>query len=110
MSVFESHTLDIPPDGTSSRTIHQDEHVKAVVFAFDAGQELSEHRAGMAAATVVVARGRLSFSLAGETFPLAEGAVVHMPAGALHALRAEEPTVMLLTLLRDDRGAGPGDT
>lgn len=105
MAAFDSRSVEIPPDGTLSRTVHQDDHVKIVVFAFDAGQELSEHKAGTAA-TVVVTRGRLRFTLDGETFPLGEGGLVHMAPGAPHALRAEEPTVMLLTLLRDDRAEG----
>lgn len=36
---------EIPADGTLSRTLYRDEHVKVVLFAFDAGQELSEHTA-----------------------------------------------------------------
>jgi quercetin dioxygenase-like cupin family protein len=35
--------VEPPPDGTLSRTIHQDERLKAVLFGFAAGQELSEH-------------------------------------------------------------------
>src|SRR5688572_4085544 len=99
---FDTTTVQIPLDGTLSQTVWSDEHVKVVVFAFDSGQELSEHRAA-SAATVVVTRGRLEFVLAGEKFSLPAGGFVHMPAGAPHALRAVEPTVMLLTLLRDDR-------
>lgn len=37
---------EIPDEGTLSRTIHRDDHVKVVLFAFDADQELSEHQAG----------------------------------------------------------------
>jgi len=40
---------EIPADGILSRTVYQDDHVKAVVFAFAAGQELSEHTASMPA-------------------------------------------------------------
>ena len=32
---------DIPSDGILSRTVYNDGQVKAVVFGFDAGQELS---------------------------------------------------------------------
>lgn len=99
---FDTTTIEIPLDGTLSQTVWSDEHVKVVVFAFDAGQDLSEHRAA-SAATVVVTRGRLEFMLAGEEFSLSTGGFVHMAAGAPHSLRAVEPTVMLLTLLRDDR-------
>jgi len=37
--------IEPPADGTLSRTIHQDDHLKAVLFGFSAGQELSEHTA-----------------------------------------------------------------
>ena len=39
------HQMESPVDGTLSRTIHQDERLKAVLFHFGAGQELSEHTA-----------------------------------------------------------------
>jgi quercetin dioxygenase-like cupin family protein len=35
--------ISIPEDGTISRTIYQDEQIKAVLFGFATGQELSEH-------------------------------------------------------------------
>lgn len=44
-----THILDLaqeaepPADGILSRTIYQDDGIKAVVFGFGQGQELSEH-------------------------------------------------------------------
>jgi hypothetical protein len=35
--------IEPPADGTLSRTVHQDSCLKAVLFGFAAGQELSEH-------------------------------------------------------------------
>ncbi|MCU0270098.1 MAG: cupin domain-containing protein [Acidimicrobiales bacterium] len=100
-TVVDTSTEPVPADGTLSRTLHRDDHVKVVLFAFDAGQELSEHRAGTAA-TVTVTRGRLAFTVDGETHEMGPGAFLHMAAGAPHALRALEPTIMVLTLVRDD--------
>lgn len=46
-----THILDLakeaepPADGILSRTIFQDDKIKAVVFGFGQGQELSEHTA-----------------------------------------------------------------
>ncbi len=46
-----THILDLakeaapPADGILSRTVFQDDRVKAVLFGFGAGQELSEHTA-----------------------------------------------------------------
>ena len=46
-----THILDLakeaqpPADGILSRTIFQDDKIKAVIFGFGPGQELSEHTA-----------------------------------------------------------------
>jgi quercetin dioxygenase-like cupin family protein len=37
--------VEIPRNGILTRTLHQDDRLKVVVFGFDAGQELSEHTA-----------------------------------------------------------------
>lgn len=44
-------------------------------------------------------RGRLSLTLDGNVHDAAEGSFVHMPVGLPHAVRAETPAIMLLTLL-----------
>lgn len=89
---------EIPAGGTLSRTIHRDDLAKVVLFAFDAGQELSEHQAGRPALIQVV-KGRLALTLDGKVHEANEGSFVSMPAGLPHAVRAETPAVMLLTLL-----------
>ena len=40
-----AHQMEPPVDGTLSRTIHQDDRLKAILFHFSTGQELSEHTA-----------------------------------------------------------------
>ena len=40
---------NIPADSIISRTLHNDEQTKVILFAFAAGQELSEHTAAMPA-------------------------------------------------------------
>jgi hypothetical protein len=51
MTTTYMHILDLaqktepPADGTLNRTVFQDDQIKAVVFGFDQGQELSEHTA-----------------------------------------------------------------
>ena len=89
---------EIPADGTLSRTLYRDDQIKVVLFAFDAGQELSEHTAARPALIQVV-RGRFTLTLDGDVHDGGEGTFVHMPAGLPHALRAETPAVMVLTLL-----------
>ncbi|QDV33781.1 cupin domain-containing protein [Tautonia plasticadhaerens] len=88
-----------PADGILSRTIHQDDQAKVVLFGFGAGQELSEHTATMPAALQFVS-GEASLTLGDETMEARSGTFVHMPAGLRHAIRANSPTVMLLLLFK----------
>ncbi|RUL88190.1 cupin domain-containing protein [Tautonia sociabilis] len=88
-----------PADGILSRTIHQDERSKFVLFGFGPGQEPSEHTATMPAALRFLS-GRATVRLGIASKEAGPGTFVHMPAGLAHAIRAEEPTVMLLVLFK----------
>ena len=46
--------LPIPQNGMSSHVLHQDDHVKVVVFAFSAGQELKQHAAAVSVMIQIV--------------------------------------------------------
>jgi hypothetical protein len=46
--------VEIPKDGTLSRTIHRDDRVKIVLFGFAGGQELSQHTAAVPAIIEIV--------------------------------------------------------
>ena len=87
-----------PKEGILSRTLHSAGGSKTVLFAFDAGQELSEHTASRPAILHVLS-GRGQLKLGEEEKPANPGTWVYMPAGLVHALRAESPLTMLLTLL-----------
>jgi quercetin dioxygenase-like cupin family protein len=91
--------IDVPVDGTLSRTLHQDEHMKVVLFGFGAGQELSEHTASMPASMHFL-RGEAEVGLGVDTVDAAAGTWIHMPAELPHRIRAKTPVVMLLTLLK----------
>jgi quercetin dioxygenase-like cupin family protein len=88
-----------PADGILSRTLYQDEHVKAVVFGFGAGQELSEHTSSLPAVLQVL-QGEATLTLGDDTIEARPGTFVHMPAGLRHAIRAKAPAVLLLLLLK----------
>ena len=91
--------VDIPADGIISKTIYQDEQVKAILFGFDAGQELSEHTASMPAVLHIV-QGEASLTLGSDAMDGSAGTWVHMPAHLPHSITATTPTVMLLLLLK----------
>jgi quercetin dioxygenase-like cupin family protein len=86
-------------DGTLSRTIHQDESLKAVLFGFGAGQELSEHTA-LTAAIMHFLQGEADVTLGENAITAAAGAWIHMAPQLPHSIRAKTPVVMLLLLLK----------
>ena len=89
----------VPQGGILSRTIHEDERCTLVVFAFDAGQELTEHTSAHAA-LIEILEGEAQVTLDGEAREVGPGAWISMPAGMRHAIRATTPLVLALTLLR----------
>lgn len=88
-----------PENGILSRTIYEDATVKAVVFGFDTGQALSEHTSSKPAILHVLS-GRAAITLGTDQVSAQAGTWIHMPPKLTHAVHAEEPTVMLLLLLR----------
>jgi quercetin dioxygenase-like cupin family protein len=97
---------DIPADGILSRTLYSDDHVKAVLFAFAAGQELSEHTASTPAILQVL-KGEARLILGSDSVEAKAGTWVHMPAQLRHSVRAKTPLVMLLHLLKVRVGDKP---
>lgn len=90
--------VTLQPGAVVSKVVHRGDGLNVTVFAFDVGEELTEHQAGRTA-VVQVLSGRLRFTVDGEPLDLAAGSWLHMAAGTPHALVATEPTVMLLTLV-----------
>lgn len=95
-----AHLLDeveIPEDGTLSRVMFSGDGLRVVLFAFDEGQELTEHAASVPAVIQVV-KGRLGLTLADESVEIEADSWVHMDAHLTHAVVALEPSVLILTL------------
>lgn len=90
--------LEIPKDGTLSRTIHRDDKVKVVLFGFAGGQELSQHTASVPA-IIEILSGEARVTLDGEEKELSRGSWVFMDANLPHAIYARTEVVMLLTML-----------
>jgi quercetin dioxygenase-like cupin family protein len=91
--------VNIPVDGILSRTLHDDEQVKAVLFGFGAGQELSEHTASMPAILHIL-QGEAHLTLGDDSLEAEAGAWVHMPPELRHGVHAKTPVVMLLLLIK----------
>ncbi|RKY10810.1 MAG: cupin domain-containing protein [Planctomycetota bacterium] len=84
-----------------SRTITDKTAGTVTVFAFDAGQGLSEHQAPFDA-TVVVLDGAACITIGGEEVRARAGQIVIMPANVPHAVRAEEPFKMMLIMIKQE--------
>lgn len=90
--------VTIQPEATVSRTVMRAEGVRAVVFAFDEGERLSEHTAAVPA-IVQVLEGRLRIGADGRYVDLAPGGLVHFSTRLPHEVIALEPSKMVLFLL-----------
>jgi len=86
--------------GISSRVIGQSGGGNVTLFAFDAGQELSEH-ASPYEALVEVIEGTLMVTVGGTRVRAPSGTVVRIPATVPHALESPGRSKMLLVMLRD---------
>jgi quercetin dioxygenase-like cupin family protein len=91
--------VQVPPDGILSRTLHNDDRLRVVLFAFSAGQELSAHTAPMAAMIYFV-RGEAKLTLGDQTMEAKAGSFAWMPPKLTHGIVATSPIVMLLMMLK----------
>lgn len=91
--------VDYAPGSIVSRTLVQTDGGSVTLFAFDQGQELSEHTSP-AAAFVHVIDGMGRFRVGERIVNVPAGHAMAMPAGVPHAVLATERFAMLLTMLR----------
>lgn len=94
-----SGEIEIATDSTISKTVHADESLKAVLFGFDTGQELSEHTAAVPAVLHIL-EGEATVVLGDEVHETSPGAWMHLAPRLPHSITAKTPTKMLLLLLR----------
>ncbi len=97
-------------NGIVSRTILNTAHSRVILFGFAEGQELSEHTSTQHA-LIQMLSGECDFSLDGQWHELKAGAFLHMPPNLRHAVRANQPFSMLLTLIKPahEPQSGTGD-
>jgi quercetin dioxygenase-like cupin family protein len=86
--------------GIASRVLARTAAGNITLFAFDADEELSEHTAPFDA-LVLTLSGGLRLTIGGRDVQTTPHSVVLMPANVPHAVRATEPSRMLLIMLRE---------
>ena len=99
-AVLDPAELVTYKDGsTVSREIMKQKTGTVTVFAFDAGQGLSEHTAPFDA-MVHILDGEAGVTVGGTLHTLRAGQSIIMPANVPHALQAEKRFKMLLIMIR----------
>ena len=82
-----------------SKTLIKKETGNVTLFAFEAGQGLSEHTAPFDA-LVEILDGEARITIGGEARTVKAGEMIIMPADVPHALHAEKAFKMLLVMIR----------
>jgi quercetin dioxygenase-like cupin family protein len=72
---------------------------KVTLFAFDAGEGLSEHISPFNALVQII-DGEAQITISGQARYVQAGELILMPAGQPHALKALQRFKMVLTLIR----------
>ena len=99
------HSLITPTEaGIASRILAKTAGGNLTLFAFDAGQGLTEHSSPFEA-FVLVLDGTMGLTIGGKAVTAGAGTIVRLPANVPHALEAQDKVRLLLVMLRDERPA-----
>jgi quercetin dioxygenase-like cupin family protein len=97
--VFAADLVAFQPGTVVSRTIVKKPTGTVTVFAFDAGEGLSEHTAPFDALALNL-QGEADISISGTPYRVTIGELLRLPAGQPHAIKAVTPFKMLLIMIR----------
>lgn len=99
-SVFDfSKSIGYSSDGVVSKQVLKQSGGNITLFAFDEGQELSEHSAPFDA-LVQVLEGKAGIIIDGKSYSVDAGSSIILPANHPHAVKAPVRFKMLLTMIR----------
>lgn len=91
---------EVPADSILSRSLYKDKRINVTLFAFAAGQELTEHTSAQPAILEFL-RGEADLTLGADRRQVEAGAWVYMAPNLAHSIVARTPLVMLLTLIKE---------
>jgi quercetin dioxygenase-like cupin family protein len=91
--------IDFQSGAVVSMQVMKNEKGNVSLFAFDAGQGLSEHTAPFDALVQVI-EGLALVSIGGNPHQVHAGQSIIMPANVPHALHATQPFKMILTMIK----------
>lgn len=90
--------VEVAPESTVSRTILKAEGARLVLFAFDTGEELSEHTAAVPVLLQAL-DGAFTIMADGRSVDLVPGTVIHLGARVPHSVVTLAAGRLLLTML-----------
>jgi quercetin dioxygenase-like cupin family protein len=94
-----SSLVEYSPGSIVSRQLAKNDAGTLTLFAFDAGQGLSEHSAPFDA-VVQILDGEAELVIGGKSVPAKASQLVVMPADVPHAVKAQQRFKMLLIMFR----------
>ncbi len=83
-----------------SKEVFKNKSGTVTLFAFAQGQGLSEHKTPFEALVYII-DGEAEITISGTKNLVKAGEMIRMPAGSLHALKANKQFKMMLTMLKD---------
>lgn len=93
------HLLNYQEGSVVSRALIKGPNGSVTVFAFDKGQELSEHTVPYDA-LVYILDGEVEIKISGVAHRVTAGEAILMPANEPHAVKAVEKFKMLLSMIK----------
>ena len=91
--------VEYQADSVVSKTLIKKGSGTVTLFAFDQGQELSEHTTPFDA-MVCILDGEAEILISGKLFIVKRGEMIIMPGGQPHALKAVKRYKMMLTMIK----------
>lgn len=91
--------LNYQEDSIVSKILLKKETGNVTLFAFDAGQGLTEHTSPYDA-LVQCLEGKIDIKVGVKNFTVSAGELLRLPATIPHGLKAVEKTKMILTMIK----------
>ncbi|MGA2819381.1 MAG: cupin domain-containing protein [Anaerolineales bacterium] len=92
--------VEVQSGAVVSRTLVKKASGTVTLFAFDSGEELSEHTAPYGALLYAL-RGEAEVRISGKPHEVHDGELLELPANQPHALRAHSTFKMMLIMIRE---------
>lgn len=95
-----SESIEYQAGSVVSKTVSDKKTGTVTLFAFDAGQGLSEHTAPFDAIVHVV-DGEADIVISGKMHKVKKGEMIIMPANRTHSLKASQRFKMVLIMIKE---------